>query len=65
MLQNRGEQLAIAFGKDQITYGNLFAKLELYAGLCEMGKGERAVVFSENRPGLLCHLETSGHSGSH
>ena len=51
MLQNRGEQLAIAFGKDQITYGNLFAKLELYAGLCEMGKGERAVVFSENRPG--------------
>src|SRR5690554_1775689 len=51
MLQNRGEQLAIAFGKDQIRYGNLFAKLELYAGLCEMGKGERAVVFSENRPG--------------
>ncbi|WP_088655246.1 AMP-binding protein [Geofilum rhodophaeum] len=51
MLQNRGEQLAIAYGKDQISYGNLFAKLELYSGLCEMGKGERVVVFSENRPG--------------
>jgi long-chain acyl-CoA synthetase len=51
MLQNQGDKVAIAFGSDRITYGNLLAKIDKFADLNELDKGQRAVIFSENRPG--------------
>ena len=53
MLQNQGDKVAISFGNDRITYGNLMAKIEQFADLHELAKGQRAVIFSENRPGYF------------
>ena len=51
MIKNHGEKTAISFGSNQITYSNFFGKIEKFSSLYELGKGEHAVVYSENRPG--------------
>lgn len=51
MLKNQGDKVAISFGNDRITYGNLLAKIDKFADLHALDKGQRAVIFSENRPG--------------
>jgi long-chain acyl-CoA synthetase len=53
MIKNHGEKVAISFGANQISYSNLFGKIETFAAAYELGKGEHAVIFSENRPGWI------------
>lgn len=51
MLKNHGAKTAITFGNDQISYGNMFGKIEKFSSSYELGNGEHAVIYSENRPG--------------
>lgn len=51
MIRNHGNKTAISFGSNQISYKNLFGKIEKFAAQYELGKGEHVVVYSENRPG--------------
>ncbi|WP_026473002.1 AMP-binding protein [Alkaliflexus imshenetskii] len=51
MLKNHGAKTAITFGNDQISYGNMFGKIEKFSASFELGDGEHAVIYSENRPG--------------
>jgi len=51
MIKNYGGKTAISFGTNQITYGNLFGKIEKISSEYELGKGAHAVIYSENRPG--------------
>lgn len=51
MIKNYGEKVAISFGTNQITYGNLFGKIEKFSSEYELGRGAHAVIYSENRPG--------------
>ncbi|ASB50226.1 AMP-binding protein [Alkalitalea saponilacus] len=51
MLKNHGSKVAISYGNEQITYSNFFGKIELFSSLYDIGKGEHAVIYSENRPG--------------
>lgn len=51
MLKNHGTKTAITFGNDQISYGNMFGKIEKFSSSFELGDGEHAVIYSENRPG--------------
>ncbi len=53
MIKNHGEKTAISFGSNQITYKHLFGKIEKFSSLYDLGKGERVVIFSENRPGWI------------
>src|SRR5690554_6678685 len=53
MLKNLKEKIALTYGDDQISFSNLMGKIELYASQYTLGKGERAVIFSENRPAWI------------
>ncbi|MDO8899341.1 MAG: AMP-binding protein [Bacteroidales bacterium] len=53
MLQNSGNKPAIQYGSETITYQQLLAHIRHFAGLYFIEHGQRAVVFSENRPGYI------------
>lgn len=53
MLKNLGEKIAISFKDQKVSYRNLMGKIELYASKYEINKGDRAVIFSENRPAWI------------
>ncbi len=51
MIKNHGNKIAISFGPNQINYSNMFGKIENISNSYELGNGQHAVIFSENRPG--------------
>jgi long-chain acyl-CoA synthetase len=53
MLLNSGNKTAIQYGSETITYHQLFAHIRHFASLYFIEHGQRAVVFSENRPGYI------------
>ncbi|MDR2929170.1 MAG: AMP-binding protein [Cytophagaceae bacterium] len=53
MLKNFGNRIAAAFGGDNISYKNLHGKINFFSSLYNIDKGDRAVVFSENRMGWI------------
>lgn len=50
MLRNLGDKIAISFKDQKISFRNLMGKIELYASKYTLNKGDKAVIFSENRP---------------
>ncbi len=53
MLKNLGDKIAISFKDQRISYRNLMGKVELYASKYILNKGDKAVIFSENRPAWI------------
>lgn len=53
MIKNHGNKKAITVGVSEISYGELFARIEQFSKLFEVAEGERVIIFSENRPGWL------------
>lgn len=53
---NQKEKTAISFGGQQIGFGELHARITGYAGLMNIEKGDRVVIFSENRPSWIYSL---------
>ena len=51
MIKNHGNKKAITVGVSEISYGELFARIEQFSKLIEVAEGERVIIFSENRPG--------------
>jgi long-chain acyl-CoA synthetase len=61
MLKNHAGRIAISFGDDRISYTNFFGKIEKFSSLYELGNGDHAVIFSENRPGWFYSFYSIWH----
>ncbi len=53
MLKNLSDKIAVSYKEQRISYNSLYKKIEFFASKYNLEKGEKAVVFSENRPAWL------------
>lgn len=52
-MENSNKKIAIVYGARQISYAELLGKIEQFSLIYDIGKDDRVVVFSENRPGWI------------
>jgi long-chain acyl-CoA synthetase len=50
MLKNSGQNIAVTYRSEKLTYEQLFGKIDHFANLYEIARGRHVVIFSENRP---------------
>ncbi len=64
MLLKYKEGTAIRFQNKDITFSNLFSKIHFVSNLFKVNKGDRVVVFSENRPGWIYAFYSAWQNGA-
>lgn len=53
MLKSAGQQIAVTFKSEKLTYEQLFGKISHFAGLIDIKPGSHVVIFSANRPAWI------------
>ena len=53
MIKNAGQKKALTYGTVELTYEQLFGKIDRFEKLYEIDRGRHVVIFSENRPAWI------------
>ena len=53
MIKNAGQKTALTYGTMELTYEQLFGKINRFESLYQIDRGRHVVIFSENRPAWI------------
>lgn len=53
MIKNNENKIAVTFGSEQLTYNQLFGKIDYFSKLHKISAGDHIVLFMKNRPAWI------------